>query len=227
MKAQWIALMLHFGALHSAEATAAARKFLAAMPPVDGTPSEPWFESDAVRIARPRTDDFESGLLGISLKNRALAGGNWGGTLRFLNRPPFGSAFLFSTGFAPDVKTVWRYMREVAISTVAALHPVTATLGGLGPTGNPAASLREIHVPRVFAPWTYVLLEGLSPELALGLRSLPDCTMQDLADGIAIEAVGDIYSPPTRRFVQALGELPVTPRVTYQHLSFPTPDDPA
>ena len=228
MKAQMIALILHFGeALPPADATAAARTFLAAMPAVDGTPAEPWLGSDAERMARPHTDDFESGLRGIGLKNRGVAGGNWGGTLRFLDRSPAGSALMFSTGFAPDVTTVWRYMREVAIGAVEALHPLAATLGGLGPAENSAPSLRDVHVPRVWAPWTYVSLVGLPPPLAQGLRSLPDCTVRELADGVAIEVVTDIYAPPTPRFARALGALPVSPPVTYRHVTFPTPDDPA
>lgn len=228
MKAQSVKLILHFGvAFDPADATAAARQFLAAMPPVDGTPSEPRFEDDAERIARPRTEDFESGLRGIGLTNRAVGDGRWGGTLSFLHEPGLGSLFLFSSGFWPDVRTVWTYMREVAAVTVVALRPLAATLGGLGPNGNPPASLRRLHVPRVFAPWTYVSLLGLPPEIAHGLRSLPDCTLRDLAEGVAIEAVGDAYASPTRRFVQSLNALPVTPPVTYRHLPFPTPDDPA
>jgi hypothetical protein len=79
----------------------------------------------------------------------------------------------------------------------------------------------------VFAPWTYVSLLGLPAELAEGLRSLPDCTVRELSDGVVIEAVSDIHAPPSRRFVDALGAVPVTPPVTYRHVAFPTPDDPA
>jgi hypothetical protein len=223
-----VALLLHFGSSSDpAGATAAARKFLAAMPKVDEVRSEPLLESDAEQIMKPRAGDFESGLRGITLTNRAVGDGHWDGTLRFLHRPGIGSSLFFSSGFWPDAKTVWGYMRETAAGTVASLRPLAATLGGLDPTGNPAASLRPIHLPRVFAPWTYVSLPGLPSELTQELRSLPDCTLRDLADGIAIEAVNDIHSPPTRRFVQALNALPVAPTVKYRHLTFPTPDDPA
>ena len=86
---------------------------------------------------------------------------------------------------------------------------------------NPAAVLRDAHVPRTFAPWTYVSLEGLGGDVVAELRGLPDCTIREVANGIVIEAVEDIHSPPTQRFVDAVAELPVEPRATYKHLTFP------
>ena len=95
MKAQSLSLILHFSAsFDPADATATARRFVAAMPPVDGVASEPWLDADAERLQRPRAEDFESGLRGLLLRNRAVGGEGWGGALDFLHRAGLGVIFL-------------------------------------------------------------------------------------------------------------------------------------
>lgn len=222
MNAKYLSLILHFSApFPPGGATEAARRFVTAMPAANGVRTEPASAVDADRLTHSVAEDFESALVDITVQNSGVAP-SWIATVSYLALPDAGATLELACGFWPDVKTVWPYLVAVANATTEALRPVAATLGGLTRTANPAATLKEVPVPRVFAPWTYVALDRLPPALASAMRVLPDAAIRDHADGVIIEAVPDPYAKPTPRFVHALEALPLSPPATWRQVRFPT-----
>jgi hypothetical protein len=222
VNAKFLSLILHFPTPFPAGgATEAARRLVAAMPAANGLRAEPESAMDADLLARPIAEDFESNLIDIALQNAGVAP-SWSITVSYLPLPGAGATLQLACGFWPDVRTVWPYLVVVANATTEALRPSAATLGGLDRTANRAATLKEVPVPRVFAPWTYVALDRLPPALAIAIRALPDAAIRHHADGVIIEAVRDPYGKPTPRFVHALEALAITPPASWRQVRFPT-----
>lgn len=207
-----------------ASALDAARTFLSMMPQRDGQAAGPLFEPDETRLRAERDDKFEAGSTAIALSNSAvLPEQGWYGTLYFLASED-GSQMLFTSMLGGSgFPQIWSYMLEVARASVDAFDLRLATLGGISASASPLAVLREVHVPRVFAPWNFVSLRGLSPELVAALRGLPDCSIEQRREGLIIVPVADAHAPPSESFVAALEQLPITPKATYRHLTFPRP----
>ncbi|MCP5060089.1 MAG: hypothetical protein GY937_25585 [bacterium] len=227
MKAKTVAIVLVLSRDEQPSgATGLARRFVSAMPSDDGQVAVPWLDVDVETLGGERNVDFEQSMTAISIRHPPGVLGDvlWVSTLTFLDGGDAGSSLVLSSILGgPAFTRIWSYLVRTADAVTRALKPRCATLGGLLTSDNPAAVLRDEHVPRTFAPWTYVSLEGLGDDVVAGLRGLPDCTIREAANGVVIEAVEDVHSPPTQRFVDALAALPVVPRVTYKDLTFPVP----
>lgn len=226
MKTSAIHLVLHLAlGFGRGDATDAARRWLAALPPRDGHAAEPRLPMDVDAFDAPHVATFEHGVTPMGIRNLGVSNdGKWGGSLRFLPAEGRGSpALMFTSGFHPEVGVVWSYLREAAPAVVAALRPRAATLGGFGVSANPPEVFVDGPLPSVFGPWTFVALSGLPAALVEALHSLPDCRVDSVGEGLAVEAVADPFATPSPAFVAALTKLPITPPRRYLHLPFPSP----
>lgn len=194
------------------------------MPKVDGMDATPWLDEDIKILYSDRNKEFEQSKIAISIRHPPTVLGDvlWVTTLAFLDAGEAGCSLVLSSMLGgPAFNRIWDYMARTANAAISALKPRCATLGGLLTSDNRTTVLKDVHVPRTFAPWTYLSLEGLEDQVVNGLKGLPDCRIREAVNGIVIEAVDNVHSHPTQRFINAVAALPIEPRATYKHLTFP------